>query len=258
MGYHGGSSNWLFANPQATRSKRMSWTNFQGRLSLAMSLVLILLVRGVHAESNWPAWGGPDGSNHSHADDLPLKWSKQSVVWKTALPGIGQSTPVIWGDQIFLTTAQDSGQKRIVLCADRQSGKILWERTAWTGTPEETHKMNGWASATCATDGEVVVAFFGRGGLHAYRATGEHLWTRDLGAFAGPWGTAASPRIVGDLVIQNCDSESPAALLALDKNTGATVWQAERESMRGWSTPLLVQADGRQQLVLNGHGGVRV
>jgi outer membrane protein assembly factor BamB len=116
--------------------------------------------------------------------------------------------------------------------------------------------MNGWASATCATDGEVVVAFFGKGGLHAYTVEGKHLWSRDLGAFEGPWGTAACPIIIGDLVVQNGDADKGAFLEAFDKKTGKTVWRVPRPDHRGWSTPLLWKGHDRTEMVLNGHEGV--
>ena len=135
---------------------------------------------------------------------------RADIVWKTPLPGIGQSSPIIWGDRIFLTSALDGGRERLVFCVDRASGKILWQHSAWKGEPEKSTIMNGWASASCVTDGEVVVAFFGRGGLHAYRVDGKPLWSRDLGRFEGPWGTAACPIIVDDLVIQNCDADVDA------------------------------------------------
>jgi outer membrane protein assembly factor BamB len=118
--------------------------------------------------------------------------------------------------------------------------------------------MNGHASATCATNGKVVVAFFGRGGLHAYTLEGEHLWSRDFGQFDGPWGTAASPIFYGDLVIQNCDSESPeASLVAVDYRTGETAWTTPREVIRGWSTPIVIKTAQRDELVLNGHYHLR-
>jgi hypothetical protein len=118
--------------------------------------------------------------------------------------------------------------------------------------------MNGHASATCATNGQMVVAFFGRGGLHAYSLDGKHLWSRDLGRFDGPWGTAASPIFYGDTVIQNCDSESPeSALVAVDSSTGETVWKTPRQVIRGWSTPLVIKTDQREELVLNSQQGVR-
>ncbi len=209
-------------------------------------------VRG--AGPNWSCWRGPDGDGHSAETGLPVRWDAHAVVWKTPLKGRGQSSPVLWGDRLFLTTALENGRQRVVLCVDRRDGKVLWERVAWTGTPEKSHAMNGWATPTCATDGERVVAFFGKGGIHCYTVEGRPLWSRDLGPFAGPWGTAASPVIVGDLVVQNCDAEREAFLIALDKRTGQTVWRTPREAPErgGWSTPVLVRAGGRRELVLNG------
>ena len=172
------------------------------------------------------------------------------------LKGSGHSSPVVWGDRIFLTTALDNGNQRMVFCVDARDGHVLWERVAWTGEAEKSHVLNGWASASCATDGEVVAAFFGKGGLHAYSLDGEHLWSRDLGTFEGPWGTAASPVIVQDLVIQNGDSERDAFLEAFDRHTGKTVWRQKRPDHRGWSTPILLDRGGREELVLNGHTGV--
>ncbi len=224
----------------------------------SFALIVLAAAQAARAEVNWPSWGGPAGSYHTSETGLPLEWTSENVVWKTDLPGAGQSTPVIWGDRIFLTTALDKGRERVVMCVDRRDGKVLWQQTAWTGQAEDSHVMNGWASATCATNGKVVVAFFGRGGLHGFSLDGERLWSRDLGEFKGPWGTAASPVFHGDTVIQNCDSESPeAALVAVDYRTGETVWSTPREVMRGWSTPILIRAGEREELVLNGHSAVR-
>lgn len=228
------------------------------RLTVLVSVVLTLAASAARAEVRWPRWGGPDGSSHTAETGLPVSFSEEDIVWKAGLKGFGQSMPVIWGDRVFLTTALDEGRERVVFCIDRKSGKTLWEEVAWTGDPEPSHRMNGHASATCATNGEVVVAFFGRGGLHAYGLDGEHLWSRDLGQFEGPWGTAASPIFYGDTVIQNCDSESPeAALVAFDYRTGETVWKTPREVIRGWSTPVLIKTGKREELVLNGHSAVR-
>jgi outer membrane protein assembly factor BamB len=186
-----------------------------------------------------------------------VKWSAENIVWKTTLPGIGQSSPVIWGDRIFLTSALGQGQERLVLCVDRQDGKILWQQSAWKGEPEPIHRMNSWASATCVTDGQVVVAFFGRGGLHAYTVEGKHLWSKDLGKFESPWGTAACPVMVDDLVVQNCDADADAYIAAFDKKTGAEVWRTKRRDHRGWSTPIVIDSHGRRELVVNGHEGVQ-
>lgn len=211
-----------------------------------------------YADGEWPGWRGPQSNGHTKETSLPTKWNAKSVVWKSELPGEGQSSPVIWGDRIFLTSALDKGKKRLVFCVDRKSGKILWQDEAWSGTPEPSHKMNGWASATCATDGERVIAFFGKGGLHCYSADGKKIWSRDLGAFAGPWGTSACPLLVGNLVIQNCDATADAALVAVDKRTGKDAWRTPRPTplKGGWSSPVLADAGARKEIVVNGEAFV--
>ncbi|HEX4149512.1 MAG TPA: PQQ-binding-like beta-propeller repeat protein [Pirellulales bacterium] len=224
---------------------------------IACSLMACAFPSVCQAEANWPRWRGPQENGHSSETDLPVKWDAHSITYKVPLPGRGQSTPVIWGERMFLTTALDEGRQRQVLCLDRNDGKILWQQTAWTGEPEKSHVMNGWASASCVTDGQIVVAFFGIGGLHAYSVEGKPLWSRELGSFVGPWGVAACPVIVGDRVIQNGDSDENAFLIALDKRTGETVWKTPRPDHRGWSTPILIKAAGRRELVLNGHDAVR-
>ena len=204
----------------------------------------------------WPGWRGPTADGHSTEPDLPKQWTAESVEWKTPLKGAGQSSPVLWGERIFLTTALDKGKQRVVLCLDRRTGKVEWEKVAWTGEPEPSHAMNGWASATCAVDGERVYAFFGRGGLHCYTVDGTHVWSKDLGKFEGPWGTAASPVLAGDLVIQNCDADKDARLVAFRRKTGEEAWSTPRDPNRGWSTPVLIDAGTRKELVLNGHTGL--
>ena len=222
-------------------------------------LALALCIgRSAGAEENWPRWRGPQGDGHSTDTSVPATWDASAITWKTNIAGRGQSSPIIWGDRIFLTTAVDDGRQRFVVCIDRRNGDKLWEqKVPWQGEPEKLHKMNSWASATCATDGEHVVAFFGRGGLHCYSVEGKHLWSRDLGPFDGnPWGTAACPVIVDDLVIQNGDNDVQAFLLAVDKRTGQEVWRRERPQKRGWSTPVLLETGERRELLLNGDTGV--
>jgi outer membrane protein assembly factor BamB len=228
------------------------------RHAFAAGVLLLLALTAWGAEPTWPQWRGPHGDGHSAETGLPVEWDAKAVLWKTPLKGKGQSSPAVWGDRIFLTTAPDDGRTRLVVCVGRKDGAVLWEQEAWAGTPEPTHAMNGWASATCATDGERVVAFFGKGGLHCYNVEGKPLWSRDLGSFPGPWGTGASPVIVGDLVIQNCDAQGEASIRAFDKNNGKDVWKTPRSSPErgGWSTPVLVKAGGRQELVLNGERAV--
>ncbi|MBC8352336.1 MAG: PQQ-binding-like beta-propeller repeat protein [Planctomycetes bacterium] len=220
---------------------------------MVLSLGSFCSLRG---ETNWPGWRGPFGTGASQAIDLPVKWNDSNVRWMVQLPGQGQSSPVVWEDKIFLTAADDAGGTRIVMGLDRATGELLWQDNAWTGEPERTHPMNMFASATCATDGEVLIAFFGRGGIHAYDLAGKKLWSRDLGLFKGPWGTAASPIIFGDLVIQNCDAEGKSSIIGLDKRTGKTTWETPRDRLRGWSTPLLVDGPERTEVVVNGEQGV--
>lgn len=212
------------------------------------------------ADSNWPNWRGPTYDGHTAETGFPTKWDDNSVVWKTPLKGEGQSSPVVWGERIFLTQSRNKGAQRIVLCINRNDGRTLWEKVAWTGTPEPSHRLNGHASATPATDGERVYAFFGKGGgLFCYTVNGELVWKKDLGPFKmeREWGTAASPLLLGDLVIQNCDADQDAYIIALDKKTGKQVWKTSRDNHRGWSSPIPVKTPQRQEIVINGHTGAR-
>lgn len=225
------------------------------RLWLLVGLMSVFLSRAASAaEGDWPQWRGPSSDGHTTETNVPVKWDEKSVVWKTALPGIGQSSPVIAGDRIFLTSALENGRQRVVFSVDRKNGKILWQETVWDGEPEKSHQMNGWASATCATDGKYVVAFFGKGGIHCFDVEGKKQWSIDIGQFPGVWGTGASPLIVGDLVIQNCDAEGESSITAFHKRTGDVVWKTARDKLPrgGWSSPVLVDAGDRREIVVNG------
>ncbi len=225
--------------------------------SSCLAVLLAFLSAQTFADSNWPRWRGPEQNGHSTEAGVPAKWSPEQVVWKIDLPGVGQSSPIVWGDRVFLTAALEQGKERLVFCVDRKTGKVLWQQTAWKGQPEKSHVMNGWASASCVTDGEVVIAFFGLGGIHAYSVDGRPLWSKDLGKFESPWGTASCPILVDNNVVQNCDADSDAYLVALDKRSGQEIWRTRRRDHRGWSTPILVNAVGRRELVLNGNDGVQ-
>jgi len=229
---------------------------------LAMLVFGLISRPGIGAETDWPGFRGPDGSGHSVDANLPVTWTPDDVLWRTELPGEGNSSPCIWGERIFVTTARktaDGQMERSVLAVDRTNGKILWQQVAAVGSAETTHKLNGFASPTCTTDGEHVVAFFGRGGLHGYDVDGKKLWSRDLGTFPGVWGTGASPILLGDVVIQNCDAGGDSYLLAVDKRTGETIWRTSRGSLPrgGWNTPIVIDTADRRELILNGEQGVR-
>ena len=230
--------------------------NEVSRRSLVPLVILLCSISAAMAETSWPRWRGPLGTGHAAATTLPVKWDQDDVAWSTPLPGRGQSSPIVWKGNIFLTAAENEGRERVVICLDGATGKVRWKKPAWSGEPEPIHKMNSHASATCVTDGEHVYAFFGKGGLHCFTLTGDKVWSRNLGDFAGPWGTAASPILVDDLLIQNCDADDAAFLLAVDKHTGKDKWRTSRFKARGWSTPILVEAEGRKEIVVNGEPGV--
>lgn len=211
------------------------------------------------ADTNWPRWRGPAGTGHTTETNIPVKWEKGSIVWKTPLPDGGQSSPIVWGDKLFVTTCPGSGSARVVICVDRKTGKILWQKEVWKGEAEKSHAQNGWATASCVTDGERVAAFFGKGGLHCFDMDGKPLWSRnDLGEFPGVWGTAASPVIHDKLLIQNCDAAGVGLLLAVDKTTGRDVWRTPRKGPQkgGWTTPVFVNVGSKKEMVLNGETAV--
>lgn len=225
---------------------------------IAIATLLSPVLNAV-AEENWPQFRGPTGRGHSEAADVPEKWSADSVVWTADLKGTGQSSPVSWGDKLFFTGASEDGAERYVFCLDRKTGKEIWMKTIPCQKPEEAHKMNSRATPSCATDGETVVAFFGPGGLHGFDMNGTPKWSIDLGDFPGSWGIAASPVIVGDVAIQNCDATGPSRLVAVGLKDGKIKWETPREEKPrgGWSTPIVIEHDGKKELVLNGEFGVR-
>ena len=225
-------------------------------------------------DPGWPGWRGPSQDGHSDDARVPLKWGRgENLKWQTDLPGRGHSSPVVWGERVFLTAASKTGSDRWVLCVDRTNGKILWQRGAAEGLPAEpTHAWNSHASATCATDGERVYAFFGTPGLFCYDLAGTLLWKKEFGplvASTGWGGGAASPVLFEDLVIVNGDHGSRRGqvdevgkdygdswLWALNKRTGEVVWKAKRSQGMGWCTPVVWTHDGTTEVVVNGQLGV--
>jgi outer membrane protein assembly factor BamB len=199
----------------------------------------------------------------------------ENLKWQTDLPGFGNSSPVVWGDRIFLTAATRTGSERYVLCFDRHTGKLLWQQTAAHNVPpEQIHAWNTHASATCVTDGERVYAFFGTPGVFCYDVSGKLVWKREIGKLgcSTGWGVgASSPILYGDLLIVNGDhggeggqtdekrrtNYGPSYLWAFDKRTGAVVWKTERNQGMGWSTPVVLDVPGGgHELVLNSPHGV--
>jgi outer membrane protein assembly factor BamB len=257
------------------------------RTLLCSSLVLTFLpLAGSGAEAParpsayWPMWRGPEQNGYASDTRAPLEWSeKKNLRWKIDLPGFGNSSPIVWGERVFLTSATKDGTERWVLCVDRREGKILWKDTAYKGPREgKIHEWNTHASASCVTDGERIYAFFGTPGIFCYDFEGKQLWKRDFGKMdtSTEWGVgAASPALFENLVIINGDHGAegsqhgvvrgskaekdfgPSYLWALDKKTGAVVWKIERNQGMGWSTPLVLDSpSGRKELVINSPHGV--
>ena len=237
-------------------------------------------------ETNWPQWRGPQASGVSTEKNLPTEWSDTSnVYWKTEIPGRGHSSPIIWDKKIFLTTSIEGpivpGAKAVthirrgvdyrhpdsvggdhsytikVLCLDRDTGKILWEKTAYDGTVhDDRHRKNTFASATPVTDGKYVWTLFDAEGVYCYDFDGKLIWKKSLGKIAKMgMGNGMSPVLYENLVILQCDQEDggpDSFITALDKFTGREVWRVARTQRKTWATPVLVRTAQRTELIASG------
>jgi outer membrane protein assembly factor BamB len=263
--------------------------------SLVVCLVVAVVVVnqssvGVAAKgANWAQWRGPEGSGVSSETGVPVEWSAtKNVLWKTQIPGRGHSSPIIWGKRVFLTTAIEGavvpGAKAVkhvienevflhpdsvgaehehtfkVLCLDRDTGKILWERTAFVGTPyDNRHRRSSYASPTPTTDGKLVYAYFGAEGLYAYDFNGRLAWKQSLGKLGTlGMGVGTSPLLYENLLIIQADTEAGenSAIVALDKRTGKQVWRAPRKVQASWATPIIVRTQKRNELIAVGNESV--
>jgi outer membrane protein assembly factor BamB len=259
------------------------------RIALTLTLGIFIGSLSFLASSasagNWPQWRGPDGSGISNEKNLPSEWSStKNIKWKTAIEGRAHSSPIVWGNRVFLTTAVEGpvvpGAKAVkhmdgdkeyvhpdsvgadrkhtfkVLSIDRDTGKIVWESTAWEGTPyDNRHRKSSYAASTPATDGKLVFAFFGTEGLYAYDFKGKLAWKAQLGNLGTVgMGTGTSPILFDNLVIVQCDEENGEAsfIVALDKKTGKEVWRTPRKVQVSWATPLLARTSTRAELIASG------
>ena len=242
------------------------------------------------ARGSWPSFRGPQASGIAEGQQLPDRWDPASganVLWRTPIPGLAHSSPIVWGDRIFVTSAVSadaaatfkpglygdgdasadrSRHRWMIYAIDKRSGKTLWERVAHEGQPiDKRHIKSTYASASPATDGRIVVAWFGSHGLHAYDVNGTFLWKvdlgrMDLGAYDIPtfeWGPASSPIIWNGLVIVQCDTQGDSFLLAVDAATGETRWKADRDELPSWGTPTVATPPGGPVLVTNAANFVR-
>jgi outer membrane protein assembly factor BamB len=207
------------------------------------------------SDDQWPRFRGPDAQGHSLAKGLPIHWSSsENILWRTPLAGSGNSSPIIWGERIFLTSSGEEGRDRSLMCLNRADGKLLWTRTLPKHEVEpNVREKNGFASATPATDGERVVAFFGSGGLVCYDFAGRELWQHALPTFNTTWGTGSSPLVYGDSVILVQDqNKADSVFVCVDKKTGKLRWKQPRGKAMGWSTPVVVHVGDHDELIYPG------
>ncbi len=241
------------------------------------------------ADPNWPQWRGPASLGISAESNLPDEWAAdKNIKWKAVVPGKGHSSPIVWGKRVFVTTAVEGapvpGAKAAthkiegkewkhpdsvgadrkhqfkVIAFDRDTGKVVWDRTAWEGTPyDDRHRKSSYAASTPATDGKMVYAFFGAEGLYAFDFNGKLAWKADLGKLGTlGMGTGTSPVIHENLVIIQADDEESekSFITALDKKTGKQVWRVPRKVEASWATPVLVKTAKRTELVTSGNQNI--
>ena len=253
------------------------------RRILTCGLLLLGIVAARAADKDWPQWRGPLGTGAAPHSDPPIAWSEaKNIRWKVALPGKGHSTPIVWGDRLFLTTAVPFGEtlppkhstaagthdgvpvtqrhEFLVLAVNRRDGKILWQKSVFKKLPHEGgHYTGSLATNSPVTDGEHVFAFFGSHGLYCLDMQGEVKWQKQFGEMQTKHGhgESASPVLHGDLLFVNWDHDGPCFVAAFDKRTGQQRWKVERDEETSWSSPIVVENDGQPLLIVAGTNRVR-
>jgi len=255
------------------------------QLALAFAGAALVVWTGAadnEAERYWPQWRGPHGTGTAQYADPPVDWSEtKNVKWKVEIPGRGAASPVIWGNRLYLLTAVPVGVTPAeahrprggvnprgahvykVLALDRATGRIVWERTAREEAPHEaSHQDNGtWASGSAITDGQHVIASFESRGIYCYDMSGTLVWEKDLGdkRMRNEFGEGSTPVLHGDTLVVVWDHYVPGGsfVVALDKRTGNELWRAKRDEIDTWATPLVVEHEGRAQVVTSGMNRLR-
>jgi outer membrane protein assembly factor BamB len=240
-------------------------------------------------DKNWPQWRGPKATGEAPYGNPPLQWSEtKNIRWKIQIPGAGHATPVIWGNQVIILTATETNQKADpgkvdamkqqlpswqrnsgkvpaavlnfeILSASRSDGRVLWRKTLYQQLPHEgTHTDGSWASGSPITDGKHIYAYFGSFGLYCLDMQGNVLWQKDFGdmEIKASFGEGTTPVLYKDKLVINWDHEGQSFIVVLNKNTGKQMWKKEREEGTSWATPLVVEQDGRAQVVINATGHV--
>ncbi len=250
------------------------------RITVAVALCCLSLSPILGDDPNWPQWRGSNGTGKTDAAGIVTQWGpNQNVKWRLELPEPGNSTPIVWEDQIFLTQPLSESNGRSLICVDRKMGNEQWRRSVVYAEKESTHKTNPYCSASPVTDGERVIAWFGSAGMVCWDMDGNELWRRDLGRQEHMWGYGSSPILHDDLCILNFGPGNQEFLIAFDKTTGETRWKVDSlnndselalsgaendgnandfssnkqrsERLRGsWNTPIIVKVDGHSELIV--------
>lgn len=255
---------------------------------LNLGLCLCLSVLGAYAQ-NWPSFRGPNASGVAETKKSPTTWNvekSQNILWKTPIPGLSHSSPIVWENRVFVITAISSDAKATfnakdkgidlandavkhiwkIYCLDKTSGRVVWEKTAYEGVPRaKRHLKATQANSTPATNGKYVVALFGSEGLDCYDLSGKLLWKKDLGVLnpglwddpTSSWGHASSPIIYRNLVIVQADGHKQSFLAAFNLADGKQAWRVERGEITSWSTPTISETNGHIELIVNGGRFVR-
>jgi outer membrane protein assembly factor BamB len=260
------------------------------RITLTVSPGTHELPRAAAHTGSWPSFRGRDASGVADGQRLPDTWdgaTGKNVLWRTAIPGLAHSSPIVWGDTVFVTSAISSRKdatfkpglygdgdasedrsihKWVLYAIDKRTGRMRWERVAREGAPRnKRHIKSTYASATPVTDGRIVVAWFGSEGIHAFDVDGASLWHVDLGrvdmgAYDIPtyeWGPASSPIIWNGLLILQCDTQTDSFVLALKLETGEIVWKTSRDELSSWGTPTVAATMSGPELVTNASNFIR-
>ncbi|HBH52015.1 MAG TPA: serine/threonine protein kinase [Planctomycetaceae bacterium] len=240
------------------------------RLGLASVLTAgsLLAAGGFPATSRllaeeWPAFRGPRGDGTSTESRAPLNWSStKNIRWKAPLPGPGNGSPIVWGNRVFVTGPTADPVERALFCFDRRDGRLLWQKGVAYTAEDPTHRTNPQASSTPVTDGQRVIAWYGSAGVSCHDLEGKELWHRDLGVFRHIWGYGSSPVIHDGRVLINCGPGERSFLIALDIETGKTLWQVDEpggasgdqgadEWIGSWSTPRIVRVAGGELVLVS-------
>ena len=205
----------------------------------------------------WTRWRGPSGQGLVSGTGYPSDWSdSNNILWRTPVPGSGNSSPIVWGNYIFLTTGRDQGRALSMLAYERTSGALLWETEVVSGRPDQVHAKNGPASATPTTDGQHIFASLGGRGIVALDFEGNIIWHTDVGPISNYHGPAGSPLLYEDTLILFQDQREGGFVAAYDKQTGRIVWRSERSQSVGWGSPVAIRVGNHDELIVSSQNTV--